>query len=254
MTTPGSRRHNNTGRSTDRMKPHRQSGIDGPFVPHTREMLVSPAWGALTLNDRKVIDRLCIEHMAHAGTENGNLKCTWVDFESYGIRRKSIAQAIRRVEALGFIETMERGRIAKGEFRFPALYRLTFVTGNLPATNEWQRIKTREEAKAIAKKAAREGKNKKPGAKTPPLPGAESPPLAPVPGGEIATPVPGAKVPPLSISRGGSPETHGQTKDERSNSDQHFSASKPAINGHSRAALPTTIHSNPANGGQDNGI
>jgi hypothetical protein len=254
MTALGSRKHNNTGRSTGRLKQHKQGRIDGQFVPYTREKLESPAWGALTLNDRKVIERLCIEHMAHAGTENGNLICTYSDFEEFGIRRKSIAEAIDRVEALGFIETMERGRLAKGEFRFPSRYRLTFVNGNLAPTNEWQRIKTWEEAEAIAKKAAHEGENKMPGAKTPPVPGAETPPLAPVPGGEIATPVPGAKVPPLSISRGGSLETHGPTKDERSNSDRHFGASKRAINGHAPVAPPTTIHGNPANGGQDNGI
>ena len=97
----------------------------------------------MTLADRRVLDRLCIEHMAHAGSENGNLKCTYGDFEACGIRRKSIAPALRRLEALGLIETIEKGTIAKGEFRFPARYRLTFLAGNIPATHEWRRIEQR---------------------------------------------------------------------------------------------------------------
>lgn len=197
MTSPGARRHDATGRSSGRLKPHRASAIEGPWVPCTREMLESPAWRALSLADRITLDRLCIEHMSHAGTENGRLKCTYGDFEAFGIRRKSIAHALRRLEALGFIETMQRGKISRGEFRVPALYRITFVSGNAAPTHEWRRLDTQE---AVARKLARCAKE---GAKSPPLPGAKTPLVARFPGGENATPVPGAETPPLSISREG---------------------------------------------------
>ena len=45
MTTSGSRKHNNQGRSTDRLKPHRIGRIEGPFVQLTQELLASPVSG-----------------------------------------------------------------------------------------------------------------------------------------------------------------------------------------------------------------
>jgi hypothetical protein len=254
MTKPGSRKHDATGRSTDRLKQHQHGRIEGPFVQLTKEMLESPAWGALTLADRKVIDRLVIEHMAHAGTENGNLICTWSDFEASGIRRKSIATATSRVVALGFAERVRQGGKAWGDVRLPSIYRLTFVTGNLAPTNEWQGIKTPEGAAAIAGKAARSNRNKKPGAKSPPMPGAQTPPLGTIPGGANATPVPGAKVPPLSISRGSSRGSW-EAREPGDFGNQSSSASHPkTLNG---SALPTnviTINPNRAQGGQSNGF
>jgi hypothetical protein len=209
MTSPGSQKHDATGRSTDVLKQHRRGRIEGQFVPFTKEMLESPAWGALTLADRKVIDRLCIEHMAHAGKENANLVCTYTDFEIHGVRRASLGMSIRRLEALGFVAVVERGRIAKAEFKFPARYRLTFVQGNIPATNEWKQVATAEEATDRVAKAGKlprpSEKTKKPDAKALPAPDAESQPLTPIAGRESATPDPDAKTLPLSISRGGRP-------------------------------------------------
>ena len=200
MTTAGSRRHDAKGRSTGRLKAHPKSKLEGPFIAHTRDLLASPVWGVLTLADRRVLDRLELEHMAHAGTENGNLKCTYTDFENHGIRRASIAPALRRLETLGLVETIERGRIARGEFRFPAIYRLTYVGGNIPATDDWKRHATPESVERALSKVIH--KNKKPDAKTLPLPGAKSLPLNSIPGRENATPVPGTKTLPPSISWG----------------------------------------------------
>ena len=46
------------------------------------------------------------------------------------------------MEALGFVECMDRGRASRAEFRFPASYRLTYVQGNLQATDDWKTIDT----------------------------------------------------------------------------------------------------------------
>lgn len=209
MTAAGHRRHDNKGRSTDALKPHKAGKIKGPFVVLSRELLASPAWGVLTLSDHKVLYRLCMEHMAHAGTENGNLTCTYSNFETYGIRRATIAASIRRLEVLGFIEVTERGRISRAEYKFPARYRLTFVQGNIPATNEWQQVATRDEALRRAEMAGQpvqvQQKRKKPDAKTLPAQDAVSLPLDLIPGRENATQEPDAKTLPLSISREGSP-------------------------------------------------
>lgn len=198
MTAPGQRRHNATGRSSGRLKQHSKSKLEGPFVAHTRELLASPVWGVLTLADRRVLDRLELEHMAHGGTENGNLKCTYSDFQQFGIRRASIAKALRRVEALGLIETIERGRIARGEFRFPAIYRVTYLGGNIPATHEWKRFSTMDDVQRVLAKM--DLKNKKRGAKVLPLPDAKTLPQRAIPRRANATPVPGANSLPHYIS------------------------------------------------------
>jgi len=88
---------------------------------------------------------------------DGRLPVTYDDFERYGIHRHAIAPAIRETVALGFAEITERGRAGNAEFRSPHKFRLTYLrVGRAPTTNEWQRIKTVEEAQARAKAARRE--------------------------------------------------------------------------------------------------
>src|SRR6516165_4340729 len=97
-------------------------------------MIKSPAWSVLSLSARRVLDRIEIEHADHGGNENGRLPVTYDDFERYGIH----------------------GRAGNAEFRSPHKFRLTyFHVGRAPPTNEWQRIKTVEEAQALATAARR---------------------------------------------------------------------------------------------------
>jgi hypothetical protein len=120
-------------------------------------MIESPAWSVLSLSARRVLDRIEIEHAHHGGNDNGRLPVTYDDFECYGIHRHSIAAAIREILALGFAEIAERGRAGNAESRSPHKFRLTyFRVGRAPATNEWQRIKTVEEAQALARAARQE--------------------------------------------------------------------------------------------------
>src|SRR5215470_15019041 len=135
----------------------RRNSIDGQFAAHTIEMIKSPAWCVLSLSARRVLDRIEIEHADHGGFDNGRLPVTYDDFERYGIHRHSIAAAIRETVALGFTEITERGRAGNAEFRSPHKFRLTyFHVGRAPPTHEWQRIKTVEEAQALARAARRE--------------------------------------------------------------------------------------------------
>jgi hypothetical protein len=63
--------------------------------------------------------------------------------------------------ALGFAEITERGRAGNAEFRSPHKFRLTyFPVRRAPPTHEWQRIKTVEEAQALATAARREAPQK----------------------------------------------------------------------------------------------
>jgi hypothetical protein len=201
----------------------RRTSIEGQFVTHQIEMLRSPAWRALSLSARKVLDRIEIEQADHGGADNGKLPVTYADFTKYGIDNKAIAPAIRELDALGIIEVTERGRPSKADWRFPNKFRLTYLpTHDAAPTQEWRRIKDRKEAAAIAKSAraekdtaavqkskiaaekrrqANEQEAKSHGGKTPPTVGAFDTPT--VPGGQNTPTALGVESPLLSISRGG---------------------------------------------------
>ena len=66
---------------------------DQPCVWFTREMLESEAWSTAPINTRRLVERIILEHMAHAGTENGRLICTYRDFERHGIGKRHITGA-----------------------------------------------------------------------------------------------------------------------------------------------------------------
>jgi hypothetical protein len=138
----------------------KRARLNGNFIIHTLEMRESPAWRALPANARLVLDRLEVELMRHGGFENGNLAVPYSDFVKAGVRRNSIAPAIRQLVALGFIEVTQ-GKRSLSYYRSCSLYRLTHVlsrrTGekhNIEPTNEWRRIKSDEDAAAVLKVAA----------------------------------------------------------------------------------------------------
>ncbi len=121
----------------------------GAWVMHRLAMKESPAWRALPDNARRLLDRLELEHMQHGGSQNGSLVCTYGQFAGAGIRRASVALAIRQAVALGFLEITQAGYRTAAEFRAPNLFRLTYVHGrlkNTDPTDEWEAIKGHDEA------------------------------------------------------------------------------------------------------------
>lgn len=182
-----------------------KSKIDGQFTWRLIEMLESPAYRALSLSARRVLDRLELEFAHHGGHDNGRLPVTYDDFGRYGIDRHAIAPAIREVTALGFIEVTERGRAGNSEFRTPNRYRITYrETDYARPTDDWRDVKTDEQAEATAcaarkaseKRKSSGGKSLGPVRKTH-TDGAASPV------GEIPTTASGVKTPTTSIFRGG---------------------------------------------------
>jgi hypothetical protein len=107
------------------------------FIKRRRSLNESAAMAALTLAAHRVLLRLEIELMQHAGRNNGKLICTFDDFEQFGIRRKSIAPAIRLLATVGLVEITLRGwRLAS--YGRPARYRLTYLESfGKPPTDEW---------------------------------------------------------------------------------------------------------------------
>jgi hypothetical protein len=161
------RTHNATGRArkstgsihtapdvanTSRRK--KRSTPQEPWIWHTRSMRESPAFRVLSLAARRVLDRIEIELLSHAGKDNGKLPCTYDDFEEYGVHRHAIGPALRELEALGFIEITRRGRAGNSEFRLPHLFRITHKpAGDALATDDWSEITTMEMAEEIRRKA-----------------------------------------------------------------------------------------------------
>jgi len=129
-------------------------GVEPPFVIHALEMRSSPAWLALPDESRRLLDRLELEHLKHAGKHNGELVVTYDQFRAAGIRRQSIPEAIRIAEALGFIRVMKRGGRSVAGLKFPSLYRLTYLAyrnrsvdadyqsafESLSPSHDWRRI------------------------------------------------------------------------------------------------------------------
>jgi hypothetical protein len=118
--------------------------INGAYVPHRLDMLQSPAWRALGGAARAVLDRIEIERMKHSGQKNGDLIVTYNDFVAYGMRRPSIAPAIRQAVALGLLEITQRGRRSAAGAN-PAHYRLTYLpTPDGDPTDDWRNVKPKE--------------------------------------------------------------------------------------------------------------
>jgi hypothetical protein len=132
----------------------RRNSIAGVFASHRAEMLISPAWKALSLSGRRVLDRVAIElcnHGGHFGDDGKGLPVTYEHFVEYGIERHCIAPAIREVVALGFLEIMRQGCAGNREFRQVTLYRPTYLQNcDREPSDEWKRIRTVDDAKRIA--------------------------------------------------------------------------------------------------------
>lgn len=127
------------------------------WVAHPVEMRRSPAWRFLPDTARRVLDVLEVAHMEHGAADNGNLAVPYDDFAKQGIRRGSVALALRQCEALGFLEKQTFGYAhGNGPKRLPNRYFLTYLNGRgnsrLP-TDAWERIKTDDDARAALARA-----------------------------------------------------------------------------------------------------
>jgi hypothetical protein len=136
--------------------------ISGQFAPRCIDMQESPAYRVLNLAEHRILARIEIELAHHGGLENGDLPITYEQFIAYGIRRNSIAPAIRTVVGLGFVRA-KLGRGGNSEFRRPNLFGLTYRHfqkaryGDVTEpTDDWRRIGSLDEARHIAEMARSE--------------------------------------------------------------------------------------------------
>lgn len=137
------RGHNNTGRSTrPQYQDSRRQARTGPprgqpwaFMP--LEIMESDAYRSLSINARRVLDRLILEHFHHNRIENGKLRVSARQFQDWGVTKDCLASAIRELEQKRLLTT-KLGE-AKGVLMPSHIYRLTFyATADNPPTNEWR--------------------------------------------------------------------------------------------------------------------
>jgi hypothetical protein len=98
-----------------------------PCIWITRELIESDAWRSMSRPARLVLDRIMIEHMAHAGTMNGELIVTYTDFIKHGSRRESLPAGIAEASGRGLIIVTEKGKASTGPDRWPSKYALGWL-------------------------------------------------------------------------------------------------------------------------------
>jgi hypothetical protein len=118
-----------------------------------RQLLNSPAWSVLNINERRAFDRIMEEHQSKSGFVKDGLVVTRRDFAAAGIHPKHVKGSLRVLAALGIVVcTRDMGGSRSG--RTPSMYAPTFLprdpTKKDDATNDYLEIKTLEEAERIA--------------------------------------------------------------------------------------------------------
>jgi hypothetical protein len=105
-----------------------------PWVWQTRELLRSDAWRSLSINGRRFIDFLLIEHMSKGGRHNGKLMAPRRQLARFGISTHCLSSAITEAERLGLVDCRH------GKGRRPSVFVLTWLPmmdGSLPS-NRWR--------------------------------------------------------------------------------------------------------------------
>ncbi len=112
-----------SGRLTGRLKKLMGPPDDQPWCWLPRDLITSPAWRAKSINTARLIDALLLDHMNHAGQENGNLMATYDQLVASGAGRRFISDAIAEGVFLGLIMVDPGGRWV--DSNQPSRYRLT---------------------------------------------------------------------------------------------------------------------------------
>ncbi|PDT28699.1 hypothetical protein CO660_15140 [Rhizobium sp. L9] len=134
----------------------------------TIQLLESAAFTTLSANACRAFFRIVIEHVSHAGLQNGRLVVTHPQFVSYGVTGEYVADALDELEYKGLVK-VRRGRAGSG-VAHPNLFTLTFVGDHegAPPTDEWKRCTAERgrkwsetDLKIAAERRGRLGRKKK---------------------------------------------------------------------------------------------
>jgi hypothetical protein len=111
-----------------------------PFVLHTLQLVQSPAWMIRPPALVRILDRLEIEHMRHAGSYD-YLYVSYGQFVQHGVSRKSIRRALQLGKELGLLEIGQQSELYGGTLRPPNQYRLSYLPRNgEPPPDKWKQV------------------------------------------------------------------------------------------------------------------
>ncbi|HEY1260561.1 MAG TPA: hypothetical protein VGF34_15040 [Stellaceae bacterium] len=105
------------------------------FVKLPRDLLASDAWRSLSINARRFLDFLMIEHMRRGGKANGRLLAPRRQLWDFGIGQHYVSSAIEEAEQHGLVICR------RGFGRAPSTYMLTWLTlpdGSFPPIQRWK--------------------------------------------------------------------------------------------------------------------
>ena len=91
------------------------------WVKMPRDLLRSDAWRSLSINARRFIDFLLIEHLSRGGKHNGQLKAPHRQLAYVGVGERRVAPAIREAEETGLVDCV------RGGMRVATTYCLTWL-------------------------------------------------------------------------------------------------------------------------------
>jgi hypothetical protein len=121
------------------------------FVKLPRELLQSDAWRSLSINARRLIDTLMLEHMRHGGKRNGFLAAPRRQLERAGIHAHLVSGAIEEVERIGLVDCR------RGSGRRPSVYALTWLplSDGTEPRNRWRQCEGIAAGVSAARKLAK---------------------------------------------------------------------------------------------------
>jgi hypothetical protein len=116
------------------MKAKSSSAPVESWVKIPRDLLLSDAWRSQSINGRRLIDFLLVEHMKKAGRQNGKLKAPYCQLYEFGIGEHYVTASIREAETLGLVACERHG------LRAANTYTLTWLPGHdgTPASDYWK--------------------------------------------------------------------------------------------------------------------
>lgn len=138
---PRDRSRTETGKTASLVRRHTQPPTDqGGWMAISRDFLESAAYRSLSVNARKCLDRLIVEHIGHGRTENGRLIVTHEQFIEYGVTGEYAGDAVDELAYKGLVKA-ERGKAGNGTSH-PTVFTLTFdgTYDGAPATNQWKKF------------------------------------------------------------------------------------------------------------------
>ncbi len=91
--------------------------------------------------------------MRKKGSANGELFKSYPQFVSEGLNRTTVSDMTKLGEALGLLRVDRETGVGRPDLRDACAYTLTYlptgIIGDIAPTDDWKRIKTDDQAKAI---------------------------------------------------------------------------------------------------------